>query len=70
MKRKFPYGFTNKYRRILEEVFKDVATDEQLNEMFLLVCDIEDDEFLCRQRIDESQAIEWLSKAVAIVRKQ
>jgi len=69
-KRKFPYGMTKIYRRILKEIFDGEATDEQLRKTFDLISDIKDQEFSTYLRcIDADDAIEWIAKAVAIVRE-
>jgi len=69
MARQFPYGCAKLYREILKEVFDGEATDEQLSEVASLISDIADKEFEthCR-RISEDQAMEWVAKAVAIVK--
>lgn len=67
MARKFPYGLTDLYRKILGDVFEGDATDDQLSKAADLIFDIADDEFQthCR-RIDEGTAIEWVARAVAL----
>lgn len=70
-KRKFPHGLTKRYRMILKEVFGGEATDEQIVEMSSLIFDVADKEFEthCRS-IDETQAVEWVAKAVAIAQRK
>jgi hypothetical protein len=69
VKRKFPYGCAKQYRQILKEVFHGEATDEQLANASSLIFEIADKEFEthCR-RISEDEAMEWIAKAVALVR--
>jgi hypothetical protein len=70
-RRKFLYGFTKLYRRILDEIFDGEATDEQLEKAADLIFEIEDDEYSahCR-RVSENDAIEWIAKSVALVKSK